>query len=421
MPEGTYWCSSCGKLNAAVGVRLFFILFAVIIIAGFGAVKVYVSYLKRLESSLAQRWSQRGEQAMTRGYPSVAADDYRNALGYAEGNQQYRLKLAEALMKQGRLPEARANLLTLWGQDPADAELNLELARVYASLDKPPLAIRYYRGAIDGVWESDPIQSRIDARMELVHYLMQGGDRARASAELITIQAESPEDPAVSLKIGDLLMQLAENSRAAKSFNSVLKQNPRDVAALSGAGRAALAMGDYPRAVRLLTTADDLTGSRAGSPESDQLALARAAFTADPYLRNLPIGQRANRVAAAFQVAMDRLQSCASQENISLTPEAAVSLPKKPGAPLPTKKNGYLTSIVPQAAAPNSLQLLYDSGTQKQPSATAQALRSNPDAIGPTMDFVFEVMRATGNACPPKTIQERALQLIARQEGEGPL
>lgn len=421
MPKDIHWCPSCGKLNATLGVRLVFILFSVVIIAGFGLTKMYVSYLKNLESSLAQRWFQRGEQAMTRNYPSVAADDYRNALGYAEGNQQYRLKLAEALMKEDRLPEARANLLTLWAQSPADAELNLNLARVYAALNKPQLAIRYYRGAIDGVWETDPIQSRIDARMELVHYLMQGGDKARASAELIAIQAESPEDPAVSLKIGELLLQMGENSRASKSFDAVLKENAKDVAGLSGAGQAALAMGDYPRAVRLLATADDLTGSKPGSPEADKLALAREAFTTDPYLRNLTIAQRAGRVAAAFDLAMEQLRSCASQQNLSLSPEPAASAPKKPGATLPTKKNGYVTSIVPQAAAPNSLQLLYDSGVQRQPSSTAQALRSNPDAMAPTMDFVFEVMHATENACPPKTTQERALQLIARHEGEGQL
>src|SRR4051794_16502886 len=103
MPQDAYWCPSCGKLNATVGARLVFILFLVIILAGFVVTKMYVSYLRNLESSLAQRWFQRGEVAIAKGYPSVALDDYRNALGYAEGNQQYRLNLAEALIKEGRL------------------------------------------------------------------------------------------------------------------------------------------------------------------------------------------------------------------------------------------------------------------------------------------------------------------------------
>ncbi len=395
-----------------------FVLLVVVIIAGFGAIKAYVSYLRDLESSLAQRWFARGEEAIAKGYPAVAIDDYRNALGYDGTNRQYRLKLAEALMKEGRLAEARAYLLTMWSLDPADGELNLDLARLYAALNKPDLAVRYYRAAIDGVWNSDPLQRRIDARFELVRYLMQKGDKARATAELIAIQAESPEDPAVNLKVGDLLLKLGEASRAARSFAAVLKENPKSVEALSGAGEAALAMGDYRQAVHLLSTADELTGSKPASAEADQLAVARQAFDIDPYLRNLTITQRANRVAAAFDLAMQSLRDCASQQSVVLSPEPSAAAPKKSNPVLPTKQNGYVTPIVPPAAAPNSLQLLYDSGTQKQPSARAEALRSDPDSMPPTMDFVFEVMRATDGLCPPTDIQEKALRLIARHEGE---
>jgi hypothetical protein len=177
-------------------------------------------------------------------------------------------------------------------------------------------------------------------------------------------------------------------------------------------------MGDYRRAVHLLSTADDLTGSKHGSAEADQLAVARQAFEIDPFLRNLTTAQRANRVSAAFDLAMLRLRDCAARQNVTLSPEPAAASPKTSNPVLPTKQNGYVTPIVPPAAAPNSLQLLYDSGTQKQPSARAEALRSNPDSMGPTMDFVFEVMRATETACPPTTLQDRALQLITKHEGE---
>jgi len=417
MPEGTYWCPSCGKLNATPRVRLVFIVFVIMIIAGFGAIKVYVSYLRELESSLAQRWYARGEESIAKGYPSVAIDDYRNALGYDGSNREYRLKLAEALMTEGRLAEARAYLLTLWSLDPAGGELNLDLARLYAAQNKPAVAVRYYRAAIDGVWDRDPLQHRIDARFELVQYLMQSGDKARATAELIAIQAESPTDPAINSRIGDLLLKLGEPSRAARSFAVVLKGNPKNVEALSGAGQAALAMGDYRQAVHLLSTANEYTGSKPGSPEADQLAIARQAYDIDPYLRSLTITQRANRVAAAFDLAMRSLRVCASQQSVILSPEPSTPAPKSSPV-LPTKQNGYVTGIVPPAAAPNSLQLLYDSGTQRQPSAKAEALRSNPDSMAPTMDFVFEVMRATDDVCPPTDIQERALRLIARHEGE---
>ncbi len=418
MPVGSYWCHACGKLNASLRVRTVFILFVIAIIAGGGLTKWYVSYLRGLESSLGQRWFTRGEEAVAKNYPAVAIDDYHNALGYDDGNRQYRLKLAEALMKEGRVAEARANLLALWSLDPANAQVNLNLARLYAGQNKPDLAVRYYRTAIDGIWDDHPLQHRLATRFELVQYLTQKGDHARAVAELIAIQAESPEDTETQLKVGNLLLQLEEYSRAAKSFDAVLKVNGDNLEALTGAGQAALALGDYRQAVGSLTVADNLTHAKAGTPQADLLALAHEALEADPYLRNLTITQRADRIADAFTLSMDMLQKCAAQRNITLVPQSPTATPKKANPALPTARNGYTAQAVPSAAAPNSLELLYDSGLEKQPSAKAQALRRNPDAMAPTMDFVFEVLRATESVCPLESTQQRALQLIARHESE---
>jgi tetratricopeptide (TPR) repeat protein len=393
MPEDAYWCPSCGKLNATMRVRIVFVLIALTVIVGFAVTKWYVSYLRNLESALAQRWYTRGEEAIAKNYPSVAVDDYRNALAYDSGNQQYRLRLAEALVREDRLAEARANLLGLWSQHPADARVNLDLARLYAEQNKPDLAVRYYRAAIDGLWAEDPLRQRMEARFELVHYLMQQSDKSRATAELITIEAEAPDDAATLMKTGGLLLELGENTRAGRSYDAVLKQNPTDVAALSGAGRAALAIGDYPEAVRRLTVASELSGNDAQSSAFDQLSLAREALNVDPYLRNLTMAERARRVASAFGWAMDRLKACASRENVALGSETP-------------------------AAAPDPLQLLYNSGLQRQPAASAAALRKTPDAMAPTMDFVLQIMRATEKTCPIDSMPERALQLIADHEAE---
>jgi len=418
LPDGSYWCSACGKLNASRRVRVVFILLIIAIFAGTGLTKWYVSYLRDLQSDLAQRWFTRGEEAMAKGYPTVAIEDYRNALGYDSASRVYRLRLAEALMKESRVAEARANLLSLWSQDPANGELNLDLARLYAGQNQPPAASRYYRAAIDGVWQDDPLQHRTETRFELVQYLMRLGDRGRATAELIAIQAESPEDPATQLKAGSLLLKLGESRRAQKSFQAVLKEDSRNVDALSGAGQAALALGDYRNAVHLLSTADVLTGAKPGSQESAELDLARQVFAMDPFLRNLRVAERASRVAAAFRLAMDELTQCASQQKGTLGATTTASGSKKPAPVLPTKKNGYTAPIAPIAPPPSTLELLYDSGLQRQSSATADGLRNNPDAMMPTMDFVFQVVRATESLCPPQTTEERALQLIATREAE---
>jgi len=418
LPEGSYWCPACGKLNASLRVRIVFVLFVVAIISGFAIAKWYVSSLRDMQSSLAHRWFMRGDEALTRNYPSVAIDDYRNALAYESANQQYRLMLAEALSKEGRLPEARAYLLSLWSQDPANGRLNVDLARLYAEQRKPDLAIRYYRAAADGVWSDDPIKQRLDTRFELVRYLMQEGDKGRATAELIAIQAEAPDDPEALKQAGDLLLQLGEHSRAAKSYDLVLKANPKDAQALFGAGVAALNLGDYSKADRLLSLADSLSGAKGQSPAADQLALAREALSVDPYSRNLTVAERARRVAAAFNLAMERLKTCASGESVTLDSQPAATAAKTANPVLPNKQNGYSIPLASPAAAPNSLQILYNSGLQRQPSATAEALRKNPDAMPSTMDFVLDVMRATQSGCALNGLPERALQLIAQHEAE---
>jgi tetratricopeptide (TPR) repeat protein len=420
MPEGTYWCPFCGKLNATLRVRTVFILLVFVIICGFAVAKSYVSYLRRLESTLAQRWLTRGDTAMARNFPAVAINDYRNALAYDSTNRQYRLMLAEALFKEGLLAEARANLVTLWSQDPANGRLNLDLARLHAQQKQPDLAVRYYRAAIDGVWPNDPLKQRLDARFELVRYLMQRGDKARATAELIAVEAEALDDPAALTEAGNLLLQLDENGRAAKSYELALKQDAKNETALLGGGQASLAMGDYPTAVRLLTMADELSSAKGQGPAAAQLALTQRALKVDPYLRNLTVAERANRVAAVFTTAMGRLKSCASQENVALAPQPLVSAPKTANPVLPNEQNGYRVPLAPPAAAPDSLQMLYNRGMRRQPAATADALRKNPDAMAPTMDFVLDVMHATQNDCPLTTMPERALQSIAQHEAESP-
>jgi tetratricopeptide (TPR) repeat protein len=411
MPPGVHWCPSCGKLNASPRVRLIFVAMIALIVLGTVLTGTYVAYLKRFESSLAQEWFRRGEEAMSTHRPDLAVEDYRNALSYEGSSSLYRLKLAEALMANGHLPEARAYLLSVWSQAPADAEVNLDLARLYALENNPEVAIRYYRMAVDGVWNENALQRRIDARLELVHYLLQGGDRARATAELIALQAEAPDSPESQLTVGNLMLQLGDNSRAHKAFDAVLKQRPENIQAWSGEGKAALAMGDYRGAIRAFSEAVSRSGEKPDSSGQQELALAREAFDADPSLRTLSLTERAARIASAFDLAMKRLKDCATREGVSLSasppPKAATSRQRSPTA-----------AVAPATPSPSPLQLLYASGSQRRAAATAASLHNNPDAMAPTMEFVDQVFRATEEGCPPQTLREQALQLLAHHEYE---
>ena len=70
------------------------------------------------------------------------------------------------------------------------------------------------------------------------------------------------------------------------------------------------------------------------------------------------------------------------------------------------------------AAPPDVLQRLYDSGVQRQPSVTEKNLREDSDALESTMQYVFEVERATAPVCSQMNLTDQALLMLAQRETE---
>src|SRR5271169_4762852 len=65
---------------------------------------LYQSYASH-QVELANRWLERGQQAMRNGKPQVAIDALGSALAYAPGQRTIQIQLAEALASAGRLQE----------------------------------------------------------------------------------------------------------------------------------------------------------------------------------------------------------------------------------------------------------------------------------------------------------------------------
>jgi len=373
----------------------------VLIIAGFVFTQYFVNLHRQMESDLAVRWFTRGEQAMQAQLPAAAAEDYRNALSYDPDNRQYRLRLAQALLAANRWNEARAHLTSLWEEEPADGEVNLTLARLNAQRGDYSNTIRYYGNAINGVWNDDPRKRRIATRFELARYLMQQRKVPQAQAELMALQADGPPDPADQLLLANLLLQLNEPARAIDAYTAVLTHDRASAEAWRGKGQASLAIGDYSPAEQAFANAFDR------DPRLDdarqQLQLVREVLRLDPAIRGLSLAERSQRVAAAFQVALQRLASCANQQGYSLTEHDAATPSQTASGAQPAPTTG-------------SLQNFYTTGLQKKASATEQALRKNPDALEPTMQFVFDVERATAPVCPAKDLADSALLTLAQHE-----
>jgi tetratricopeptide (TPR) repeat protein len=385
----------------------------VLIFAGFAFTQYFVKLHRSTENSLAQRWFARGNAAMQGGNPAAAADDYRNALSYDREDDVYRLRLSQALLACNRLNEARAHLLSLWDEEPADGEVNLALARVYARRNDPTLTVRYYRNAINGVWSDAPQEHRIATRFEIIRYLMERHDTAQVSAELLALQADGPPDASDQLRLAELLLQVGEVTRSADVYREVLKVDPGNVQAWLGLGQASLRLGEYQPAEHALAIAverdPDSTQAR------QQLDLARVVLRVAPSLRGLSLAERSRRVAEAFSAAVTRLASCTAEKGYRLNPQSVATPPRGPRV---ADQASPVPSVALLAPAPDDLQLLYGQGLQMKPSASERALRANPDLLEPVMQFVFQVERSTAAVCPDMSETDRALLALAQHEGE---
>lgn len=411
IPQGVDCCPACGRAVSAGISRIVLTVTILMIFCGFAFTQYVVNLRRTTESSLAVRWFVRGGQAMQANLPVAAAEDYRTALTFDRENRQYRLRLAQALLAANRLNEARAHLLSLWEQEPADGEANLTLARLFSRRGNRAEAVRYYSSAINGVWNEEPHSRRIAVRFELVRYLMAQNQLAQSRAELMGLQADGPLDLADQLLLGRLLLQVNEAKRATQAYDGVLATDPGNREALLGKGQALLASGEYKEAERSFAKVEDKNIKQANADQ--QLQLVREVLRLDPSLRGLSVAERAKRVSEAFALAQERLSSCGKQHALDFSAQPITNLSQADKATVPT-----VPTETDLSAPTSDLQMLYSSGVQKQKAATEPALRKDPDVLEPTMQYVFDVERSTAAVCPTIDLSNSALLILAQHESE---
>ncbi len=66
------------------------------------------------EAGLVQEWYDKGNADLSAGRSAAAIEDFRNALSYDPENNLVQPRLAEALLADGRITEARSYFLNLW-------------------------------------------------------------------------------------------------------------------------------------------------------------------------------------------------------------------------------------------------------------------------------------------------------------------
>ena len=363
------------SLTVAIVIVLFFL-------TGF----ITRDYHQKL-GTLGRQWFEAGEQQLKSGNAAAALADFHTALVYSPDDVQIQFQLAQALAAEGRNSEARAYLLELQAHAPSDAPINLALARLSAGAGSEADAVRYYHGAIYGVWPSEAEANRLSARLELCHFLIARGDTSIAEAELIALASEIPERNGASLhaQTGELFLSMGSAARALSEFRSALTvaHPPKD--ALQGAGLAAYQLGEFQAAERYLDRA-----RRLGNKDADvshAFDISQMVMSADPYGRELSEAERRDRARRDFEQAFGRLRSCA-------------------------KSRG--TDLFEKGAPPSDMVTLGMQAKALEPQLTDENLRRHPGQIEVAMNLVFVTEDVVTKECGAPQGMDEALTLIGK-------
>src|ERR1700684_1638605 len=305
---------------------------------------LYQSYASH-QVSLANRWLDRGEQAMRDGKPQAAIDALSSALAFAPSDRNTEIKLAEALASAGRIQEASVYFNTLLESQQGSGLINLQLARLAARQGNTSQAIEDYQRAIYGNWEGDGYVRRRDVRFELINYLISHQMLDQARSELLVAAGNAPEDDiSVQLEIARTMEKAQDPADALHIYKAVLHRHPTLQEALDGAGRTAFELGRSLEATRYLARAlesssVDREQTAALAEDRDMLSEATRLLQLYPSSR-LSSRERNTRILTDRKLAMARLAEC-TQEKAS----APAKTSEVASAPAPKGGSNPLQSL----------------------------------------------------------------------------
>src|SRR5579883_768034 len=361
--------------------------------------------------ALAEQWFNDGQRDLANNDPKGAVAAYRSALFYRDSDL-YRLRLAEALASANYIDQTKTYLLNLWEERPGSGNINLELARIAVRQNDIPSAIRFYHGAIYGLWDTDAIQHRLQTRLELIHFLLEHNEKENAYAEITALAAGAPSNDArLQATIGELFQQTGDIGSALAQFEAALKIDRNLFPALRGAATTSFQSGDFYRARRYLEQA---LRERPEDPQlREMFQQTGLVLKSDPFERHLPQQQRIQRTLTAFEQAGKRLQQCGAAP---VTPEQTrlTASKQREFAGNSAPANAPTAATTPAA----NLQMLAKSWSDLRPNINARSLSRNSDLIDAAMDLVFRIEQATVKTCGAPTGEDWALLQLSNQSSE---
>jgi tetratricopeptide (TPR) repeat protein len=391
---------------------------------------LYQSYASH-QVELANRWLQRGEQAMRDQKPQAAIDALSSALAFAPSDRNTEIQLAEALASAGRIQEATVYFNALLESQQGSGLINLQLARLAARQDNVNQAIEDYQRAIYGNWEGDGYVRRRDVRFELINYLIDHQLLDRARSELLVASGNAPQDDiSVQLDIARMMERAQAPSDALHLYKTILHRHPSLREALEGAGRTAFQIGRYLEAKKYLARALEGPGvdqepKAVVDQGRDRLGEATRLLLLYPSSRLSP-NERNARILSDRKLAMARLAQCTQDRPPAPAKDSSASAPP----PAATKGSSTLQSLTsrftnrPATPAPNQaavppsvdpLQSLAERWKQLPAKVSLSELENDPDLAQTQIQLIYDTELLTQQVCGAPTGDADALLLKIAQ------
>jgi tetratricopeptide (TPR) repeat protein len=387
-------------------------LFAVTVLLAVSTNYLYQSYASH-QTKLADRWLQRGEQALRDGKPQAAIDALSSALAFDPNQRTTEIKLAEALASAGRIQEATVYFNSLLESQQGSGVINLQLARLAVRQGDESQATDDYQRAIYGNWEGDGYVRRREVRFELIKYLIERQQLDRARSELLVASGNAPEDDiSVQLEIGRLMELAQDPGDALHLYKTILHRHPSLREALEGAGSAAFQLGRYLEAKHYLShalegPAVDKEPAAAIAKSRDSLSEATRLLALYPSSGLRP-SERIARILTDRKLAMARLAECTQDRTAGPAKDSAQA--SSPAAKNSSALQNFASrfSRRPAQSVPNAtatpapvdpLAALTQKWQQLPVKISARDLEKDPELTQAQIQLIYDTELITQQVC----------------------
>jgi tetratricopeptide (TPR) repeat protein len=277
------------------------------LVALFSLTAVVAARYHAERDALAREHYAQGRALARAGRPNEAIRWLRASLALDRTHPDVQLALATTLFEAGRPREAGAYLAGVLRAMPTSGAANLVRARVSRALGNHDEADLYYQRAIHGEWPPAAAARRRDARFELIDFLLERQDRARAAIELTALEAVAGDDPDAGRRVGRLFLKAGAPDQAARVLQRVTSQRPEDGEAWVWLSEAEFAVARYAAAI---AAADRAIAVRPDEAASERITVASAILSLDPTTRRLRAAERERRARVLLERGLAVLDAC---------------------------------------------------------------------------------------------------------------